>query len=118
MALNQVKVKLAPEGNLNIPSAITQQAGFSPDEEAIIILTDDGLFVRREKSITADDVLHTLLASGEIRFSDLGEGLGGNLLAGTTLERIHEALTGVSIPIEDIIHEERKKYDQRISPVT
>lgn len=112
MTLSQVKVKLASEGNLNIPSAITRQAGFSPDEEAIIILTDDGLFIRKEKrTFTADDVLHTLLASGEIRFSDLGEGLRGNLLTDITLERVHAALAGISVPIEEIIHEERDKYE-------
>jgi hypothetical protein len=111
MTLTQVKVKLAPEGNLNIPSIITRKAGFSPDEEAIIVLTDDGLFVCREKkSPTVDDVLQALIACGEIQLSDLGEHLQVNLVPGITLERIHEALSGVSVPIEEMIHEEREKY--------
>jgi len=60
---------------------------------------------------TADDTLHALIASGEIQPSDLGERLRANLIPGTTLERVHEALAGVSVPIEEMIREEREKYD-------
>ena len=60
---------------------------------------------------TADDVLQALIASGEIRLSDLGEHLRMNLIPGTTLARVHEALAGVSVPIEEMIREEREKYD-------
>ena len=112
MALTQVKVKLAPEGNLNIPFTITRKAGFSPEEEAIVIVTDDGLCIRKEKKVSAaDDVLQTLLSSGEIRLSDLDDSLRANLMPGTTLGSIHEALSKVSAPIEEIIHEEREKYE-------
>lgn len=112
MTVTQVKVKLAPEGNLDIPFAITRQAGFSPDEEAVIIVTGDGLFVRREEQVPiADDVLQALLGSGEIRLSDLGDDLRVNLVPGITLESVHEVLAGICAPIEEMIHEEREKYE-------
>lgn len=112
MGLTQIKVRLAPEGSLNIPFTVTRKAGFSPDEEAVIFVTDDGLFICREKeTVTADDVFQKLVASGEIRLSNLGQHLQANLVPGITLEKIHEALSGVSIPVEEIIREEREKYE-------
>ena len=60
---------------------------------------------------SADDVLQTLIASGEIRISDLGQHLRVNLAPGTTLEKVHKALTGDSVPIEEMIREEREKYE-------
>jgi hypothetical protein len=52
---------------------------------------------------SADDVLQTLIASGEIRISDLGQHLRVTLAPGTTLEKVHEALTGDSVPIEEMV---------------
>lgn len=90
----------------------TMHTGFSSDEEAIIIVTDDGLFVHREKKMTtADDVLQILIRSGEIQLSNLGDHLRLDIVPGTTLESVHEALSGISVPIEEMIREEREKYE-------
>jgi len=112
MPPTQVKVRLAPEGNLNIPYTITRKACFSPEDEAIVIVTDDGLCIRKEKqAATADDVFQALVVSGDIRISDLDDHLRANLIPGTTLEKVREALTGASVPIEEMIREEREKYE-------
>ena len=88
------------------------RTGFSSDEEAVIIVTDDGLFVHREKKMTtADDVLQALIRSGEIQLSNLGDHLQLDIVPGATLESVHEALTGISVPIEEMIREEREKYE-------
>ena len=75
-------------------------------------MIDDGLFVHREKKIpTADDVLQALVRSGEIQLSNLRDHLRLDIVPGTTLESVHEALSGASVPIEEMIREEREKYE-------
>ena len=60
---------------------------------------------------TVDGVLEALVRSGEIQLSNLGDHLRLDLVPGTTLESVHEALTGISVPIEEMIREEREKYE-------
>ena len=60
---------------------------------------------------TVDGVLEALVRSGEIQLSNLGDHLQLDLVPEATPASVHEALTGISVPIEEMIREEREKYE-------
>lgn len=112
MAIAMTKVRVSPKGDLTIPSEIVQQVGLQPGEEATLSLLDEGLTISKMDRITdADNALKRLVASQVIRLSNLGDALKDNIIPDLTLEHIHRAFSGLNLPIEDVIHEERKKYE-------
>jgi bifunctional DNA-binding transcriptional regulator/antitoxin component of YhaV-PrlF toxin-antitoxin module len=112
MAITMTKVRVSSKGDLTIPPEIVQKVGLQPGEEATLSLLDEGLAISKVSRITdADSALKRLVASQVIRLSNLGDTLKGNIIPDLTLEHIHRAFSGLNLPIEDIIREEREKYE-------
>jgi bifunctional DNA-binding transcriptional regulator/antitoxin component of YhaV-PrlF toxin-antitoxin module len=112
MAITMTKVRVSPKGDLTIPSEIIQQVGLQPGEEATLSLLDEGLAISKVPRVPdADSALKRLVASQVIRLSNLGDTLKGNIIPNLTLEHIHRAFSGLNLPIEDVIREEREKYE-------
>ena len=112
MAITMTKIRVSLKGDLTIPSEIVQKAGLQPGEEATLSLLDEGLAINKIHRIAdADSALKRLVASQVIRLSNLGDTLKGNIIPDLTLEHIHRAFSGLNLPIEDIIREEREKYE-------
>ena len=112
MVITMTKVRVSPDGVLIIPSEIVQKAGLQPGEQATLSLLDEGLAISKIHRVTdADSALKRLVASQVIRLSNLGDTLKGNIIPNLTLEHIHRAFSGLNLPIEDVIREEREKYE-------
>lgn len=112
MAITMTKVRVSSKGDLVIPSEVVQKVGLQPGEEAALSLLDEGLTISKIHRIPdADRALKRLVASQVIKLSNLGDALKANIIPDLTLEHIHRAFSGLNLPIEDVIREEREKYE-------
>ena len=112
MTITMIKVRVSPKGDLTIPSKIVQKVGLQPGEEATLSLLGEGLAISKIHRVTdADSALQRLVASQVVKLSNLGDTLKDNIISDLTLEHIHRAFSGLNLPIEDVIREEREKYE-------
>ena len=71
----------------------------------------DALILRKkDKDLDANEALKILVAEGEIEPSEITFNKERPEYV-PTIEELHQVLVGVSVPIEEIIREEREKQD-------
>jgi bifunctional DNA-binding transcriptional regulator/antitoxin component of YhaV-PrlF toxin-antitoxin module len=109
--MNEIIIKASQSGDIVIPAEIVQRIGIKKDEDAELRMMGDALILhKRPKDLDVNEVLNILVAEGNIELAEVtfNEEEPENV---PTLEELHRILADVSVPIEEIIREEREKRD-------
>jgi len=117
-----MKLKTGENGELVIPAELTRQAGLAPRTEVNTHIDNKCLrieFVPAEEELrsakTMDEIMEILERRGLIRFHKTNY---QSKLTQEEAEEIHrrlnESLKGKSLPIEEIIEQERKERDDMV----
>jgi len=109
--MNEMIIKASQSGDIVIPAEIVQRIGIKKDEEGELRMMGDVLILHKKgEAFDVNEVLNILVAEGDIELAEVTFNEEEPEYV-PTLEELHRVLTGVSVPIEKIIREERKKRD-------
>ena len=100
--MNEIIIKASQSGDIVIPAEIVQRIGIQKDEEGELRMMGDVLILHKKGE--------ALVAEGNIELAEVtfNEEEPEDV---PTLEELHRVLTGISVPIEEIIKKEREKRD-------
>ena len=109
--MNGMFIKASQSGDIVIPAEIVQRIGIKKDEEGELRMIGGILILHKKgEAFDVNEVLNILVAEGDIELAEItfNEEEPEDVL---TLEELHQVLTDVSVPIEEIIKGEREKRD-------
>lgn len=111
MHMDRINIKVNQSGDIVIPAEIVKRIGIEKDEDGELQIIGDTLILRqKDKTLDVNEILKILVTEGEIELTEFTVNKEGTEDV-PTLEELHQSLAKTSVPIEDIIRNERKKRD-------
>lgn len=109
MSTDVVRIRFNRKGDLVISANLARRVGLTPESEPELRLLGNGLYIIL-RSDPVQNRLNELIEAGVIEPTEF-EFKPEELADAPTLEELHKALAGVSIPLEEMIREERDRRD-------
>jgi len=109
--MSEIIIRTGQSGDIVIPAEIVQGIGIKKDDNVELRMIGNALILhKKSETVDINEMLNILVAEGVIELAKITFN-DEDPQSVPTLEELHRVLADVSVPIEEIIREEREKRD-------